>query len=1011
MKRQLLFLFVLMFSVVSVCAQHSVSGLVVSLEDDLPVIGASVVVKGTTQGTITDVDGKFSIEVPNKATVLQVSYVGMEDKDVKVGDQKYLKIALSPKVEALEEVVVVAMGVKAEKKKLNYAVQTLNADEVTAGQSANFVNSLQGKIAGVQVSGSGGSANAGTQMLIRAISSINPGQSNEPLFIIDGIAVNGSGSNMANINPNDIENMSVLKGAAAAALYGQEASNGVVMITTKSGKAGKMEVNANASVQFDDCLNIPHRQSMYGPGAAGFYKSTTGGGWGPLLQSGEQIYDNAKEFLRTGIYQKYDLSVAGGTENFNAYASVNYTTNDGVVPNDYRDQLGALIKAAFHVSKTLEINAQLNITKINSRGFGNSMSEIYAWPITNQMSNYITPDGKMIWRDSMDGLSDPEKLNMPVNPYWKRYQDYGKTEQTRNLMFANVIYEPITDLRFTGKVSYDQNNNYTDEYTTPRFEKSDFSDQAAAETYTKEYGSYDYEQGQSSLLTLQGIATYRYKIARDYEISALVGGEMKELKGISSSMSGFEFLIPGGFYSIQNINGDRLNGKSISLYHRKKRNAAIFGELKFDYKGLAHISATARNDYSSTLSKDSYFYPSVTGGLIFSELFKISNSVFSYGKIRGNWAKVGKDTNPYLFDRKFSSKPAFPDQGFGVDPTISVATILNPEMTKSWEIGTDLRFFNNRTTFDIAYYSTQTDNQIVSVRVSPAAGNIVETRNEGSIKNHGLEIQATQLIINNADMSWSVNGNFSFNRGKVIDLPDQIIELTNGQYGDAFPTAYLNGSTMAISGKDYLRTSDGKIICSEEGAPMINTRKDLLIGNREPDFLCGLSSSFRWKNFTASFLLDMRKGGDVLNVTGRSLLSNGQHKALETYRNRWVVFDGVVEQADGSYVPNTKAVLLDQTNITNYIYNITSNFIEDGSYIRLSYLTLGYDFSSLIKKSAFKSLKLFLTGRNLFLITKYSGSDPQINADPTVKGTGAFGIDNFGIPSTRSFNITLNATF
>ena len=1010
--KKFLFIFLVILSIPSVYAQKTITGTVLSSEDNLPVIGASVSVKGTTQGTITDVDGHFSLEVPPNAT-LSVSYVGMDSKLVKIGKATNYKILLSPKVEALEEVVVVAMGVKAEKKKLNYAVQTLSSDEITAGQSSNFVSSLQGKVAGVQISGNGGSANAGTRIQIRAISSINAQQNNEPLFIIDGMAINGSGSNMANINPNDIENMTVLKGAAASALYGQEASNGVVLITTKSGKAGKIEVNANATLQFDNCIRIPELQNIYAPGAQGIYKPLVGGGWGPLVQPDQPIYDNVNDFLKTGLFQKYDVSVSGGTEKFNAYASFNYLDNKGVIPDDYKKQYGGLLKAAFQVSDWVKINAQMNYTRTESRGFGNSMSSIYSWPIINNMSNYITPTGDIVWRDSREGLTDQELVDMPMNPYWSRYKDHGISKATRNILIASIIWSPIKNLDLTGKISYDASNSYSDSYSTPRYKRSDFESEDFANAITTGYGSYSYSQGESSLLTAQALATYRFKIKEDYELSFLAGGEMKERNGISSALNGYEFLIPGNFYSIQNINGSRLNGNNIKLYHTKTRNAGFFSEIKADYKGIAHISATARNDYSSTLSKLHYFYPSVTGGVIFSELLHLTSPIFSYGKLRANWARVGKDASAYLFDRKFYQRSAFPDQGFSVDPTLSVATYLDPEMCDSWEIGTDLRFFDNKTTIDIAYYSTQVDNQIVSVRVPPSVGNIVETRNEGCIKNHGLEVQLNQKILTTPDITWDATANFSLNRGKVVSLPNGIQEIQGTQYGDAYPTAYLHGSTTAISGKDYKRTEDGKIICSEEGIPQISPVKSVLIGDREPDFLLGISSNFRWCNLTLSFLLDTRKGGDVLNVTGRSLLSNGQAKILETYRNRWVLIDGVIQQPDGSYIPNNKPMFLNQTNINNYIYGATSNFIEDGSYIRMSYVTLGYDLSNMrfVKKCSLKGLSVSVTGRNLFLITKYSGSDPQINANTSARGTGAFGIDNFSVPMTRSFNFTLNAIF
>lgn len=325
-----------------------------------------------------------------------------------------------------------------------------------------------------------------------------------------------------------------------------------------------------------------------------------------------------------------------------------------------------------------------------------------------------------------------------------------------------------------------------------------------------------------------------------------------------------------------------------------------------------------------------------------------------------------------------------------------------------------MRFFNSKTRLDVAYYSTLADNQIVTVRVSPASGTILQTRNEGSVENYGIEATLNQDIIQNRDFQWTATVNFSLNRGKVKSLPDQLTEIQGTQYGDIYPSAFLGGSSTSITGKDYLRTEDGQVICDENGYPKINPSKSTLIGNREPDFLIGLGSNFSWKDLSLSFLVDGRVGGDVANITGRGLLSNGQAYVLENYRNREAVFKGVIDNGDGTYSPNTKAIILDQNTITNYIYNVSSNFIEDGSYIRLSYVTVAYDFSKLMKKlggsNPIKGLKCSLTGRNLFLLTKYTGSDPQIMTGAS-RGTGAMGIDNYSVPSLRSFNFNVNLTF
>jgi len=436
--------------------------------------------------------------------------------------------------------------------------------------------------------------------------------------------------------------------------------------------------------------------------------------------------------------------------------------------------------------------------------------------------------------------------------------------------------------------------------------------------------------------------------------------------------------------------------------------------MKFDYRGLAHLGVTGRNDHSSTLPEDnrSYFYPSFSGGVIFSELFNITSPLLNFAKLRGNWAKVGKDAPLYRLNKWYAQKP-FPDGGYGVDPTRSSNPVLEPEFTTSWEIGADTRLFNDKTRLDVAYYSTSVENQIVEVRVSPASGNILQTRNEGTITNRGIEISWDQTLVDQGDFSWNMITNFGRNKGTVEDLPDELVEVYHyaGQVGDIRPTAYLHGSTMALSGKDYLRTDDGQIIVDDSGLPKINASASLLIGNREPDFSVGWRNKFNYRNWSLSTMVNFRKGGDVVNGTLRSLISGGQAKMLEDYRNRLVMIDGVVEQPDGSYVENSNPVVFDQLFYNNYVAPVGSNFVEDGSFVRLGYVTLGYDMSNVVRNTGIEGLTLSLTGRNLFLQTSYSGSDPIVNYTGTSGGTGTMGIDYLNIPNTRTFSFNVSANF
>ena len=1022
MKKQLLLIVFSLFAVAGYA--RVITGTVVSESDNEPIIGATIMVKGTQRGIATDIDGKFAIDV-NEGDVLSITNVGMLQQTVKIGKQQSLNIVMKEDSKVLGEIVVTAMGQTQEKKKLNFAVQSLNSDEISAGVSNNLASTLQGKVSGLQILSTGGSPNSAQTIQIRAISSINTSQNNEPLIIIDGVPVRGGGSSLSDINPNDIESMSVLKGAAASALYGQEAANGVIMIVTKSGKDGKLQVTANATLEVSNATRVPEIQSSYAPGSKGFYVKNAGsGGWGAPLAEGETVYDNVGEFLKTGLLQKYDVSMTGGTQRANAYASVSYQKNDGVVPKDHKDQFNVFIKGQFNPSDKVKIQLTSSFKESTARGFGNAMSSIYGWGINKNMADYQTLEGYPNWEARYDHWEEvlPEnRITAAVSPYFGRYNDRSETTSTRIMLNGQISYEPIKNLVITGKVSYDKGYSMYDAAVVPRFRQSDFDDPNASylADYAYKFGSYTFQPSRSERFNAQGLITYQRELVSDFNVNVLLGVDWSNYKSLSSQLAGQRFMLEGDFYSFQNIDPTTFTNSSSSDYylyltHSNWNKFGYFGELRFDYRSIAQVSVTGRLDGSSTLRQVdcTYFYPSVTAGLIFSELFKIQSNVFSYGKIRGNWAKVGKSCTPYKFSDTFKNWSTFPDGGWGNDPTVGKALNLEPEMTKSWEIGADLRFFRNRTRLDVAYYSTTVDNQIVTVRVSPAAGQILQTRNEGSVENYGIEATLAQDIFKTKDFDWTVTANFSLNRGKVKSLPDQIKQIDGTNYGGIYPTAFLGGSSTGITGKDYVRDPDGNIVCNEDGYPLVNTSKQLYIGNREPDFMLGVGSSFRYRDLSVGFLFDGRCGGDVVNITGSSLISNGQHHLLDKYRNREVVFKGVVQNADGTYSPNTTPIILDQTFINTYFYPVSSNFIEDGSYIRLSYVTVGYDLSKLlVSKCPVKGLNVTLTGRNLFLLTKYSGSDPQVTESGSSYGSGSGGFDRYGVPKTRSFNISVKATF
>ena len=1074
--KKILFVLTCLFCSVAMMASITVTGTVISAEDGLPVIGASVLEKGTSNGTITDFDGIYELTVADDA-VLVFSYVGLSSQELKVSGP-VMDVTLKGDAIAMEEVVVTAMGVVQEKKRLNFAVQNIGGDALTENKSANFVNSLQGKIAGVSVTNSGGSPNAGSQIIIRGISSVNTSQSNEPLFILDGVAISGGASTAADINPNDIENITVLKGAAAAALYGQDAANGVIMITTKQGEAGKIKVQANGSWQWDTPTRLPQLQQTYGPGAQGFYKDKTSGGWGPLLGENDVIYDNIGNFFKTGFYHKYDFSVTGGSEKFQAYASANWSNAEGIIPEDYKTRFGALIKASFAPAKWVTFQMGINITDTKSRSTG-GVSSVYGWPINNDITNYKHENGLPSHRYWADG----DKTASPISPLYSIYEDDGISKKTRNVINGSVTFKPIKNLQIVGRVSYDVSHSSSDSYTVPRWDDSNLvtavsapkgdlpADYATkpAGTYADwdkyfEYlswksstsadevfpllglvggymhpdnyllttedkenmsksslGAYSASMSRSQLFTAGANVSYKVELPKDFSIDVMAGTELKMSQGYSTSAYGVDFIIPGT-YSLSNTNREYMELSDRTAGHSIVRRFGYFGEIRGDYKGLASLSVTGRWDWSSTINNNPFFYPSVTAGVILSELIpglnETKNNWFSYWKLRGNYAVVGKDAPANLYDRRFKQFGTYPDGGYGIDPTMSsAARDLKPEMSYSWEIGMDVKFFDNRTRLDVAYYSTMVDNQIVTVRVSPSSGYILQTRNEGGIRNQGVEFTLDQDIIKRKNFNWTMGLNFGLNRGTVVSLPEDVHEITGSQYGDIFTSAYLGGSTTALTGKDYQRNAAGQVIVDDKGFPKINPNKNEYIGNREAKFQAGLNSSMNIYGVQFSFLFDGRLGGDVVNVTGRNLIASGNHNILEKYRGRQVVFNGVKEVLDAEgnvvdYEANKTPITLNQTNITNYFYQVSSNFVEDGSYIRLSYVTLGYDFAKLMKNQKFfKGLKLNFTCNNVFLLTKYTGTDPVCNASTSAKGTGSAGIDDSPVPSTRSYNISLSASF
>ena len=626
MKKQLL---LLLFSFMAILVQARVVTGTVTDEFDEPAMGVSVTVKGVKGGVATDMDGKYSINVPGDNAVLQFSFIGCKTVTEKVGSRTEINVKLEPNVDVLGEVVVTAMGQSQAKAKLNFGVQELKSDEVTAGQSANLLSTLQGKVSGVQVSMAGGSPNSASQVVIRAISSVNPAQSNEPLFVIDGMPVRGGASTMADINANDIESMSVLKGAAASALYGQEGANGVIIITTKSGKDGKVNVTFNGGWEFSNVMDIPPLQDVYVGGANGLYVSNTSGGWGPRLDASDTRYDNVHNFLGTGFMQKYDVSISGGNELYKAYASANYMDNQGVVPKDYRKRMGVFVKGEFNPSKTVKMMVSTNFSETKSRAFGNSMSTVYGWSINRDIMDYEDPEtGLPNWSnryDRWDELSNIQRVGATMSPLYGRYKDRAETESSHIIINGSIQWEPVKNLTFTGKVNYDKTWSTYESATMPRYSRDGHEfvfdakpDETTGEikyvfpkdiqqAYDQRMGAYQFSPSRGQRFTAQALANYSFSLPHQNNFNIFLGAEYTESRSYSAGMGGYKFVIDGDFISLNNLTADYLKYGSgdyeVHLNRAKRNKYGYFGEIRYDYRNVIQASVTGRIDGSSTLKQ------------------------------------------------------------------------------------------------------------------------------------------------------------------------------------------------------------------------------------------------------------------------------------------------------------------------------------------------------------------------------------------------------------------------
>jgi len=1058
----------IMFATGTANAQSQVSGRVTEQGNAQGIIGATVQVKGTSRGTITDLDGKYTIDVPGPEAVLVFSYIGFVPQETVVANRSVIDVVLAASTEELTEVIVTALGVERETKALGYAVQAVDGAQLTEARESNVINSLSGRVAGVQITNSSSGIGGSTRVTIRGESSLNI-SANQPLFVVDGIPISNNivgssgsggqevdyGNAAGEINPDDIASMSILKGPAAAALYGSRAANGAILITTKSGKGQQgLGVTINSNVTFDRPLVLPDWQNKYGQGNNGLFSFEDGSGagtadgvdesWGPALDQGLTVpqFDsprdvagyrggdlnapegstilptpwvsqpnNINDFFQTGVTFSNNVSIASNNEKSNLRFSWTNLDQKGIVPNTDLKRNSLALSGGFNLTDKLTVNASANYIRSNSGNrpsisYGTE-SLMYLWIWYGRQVN--TGSLRDYWMRGMEGRQQFNyNYNYHDNPYFNAYENTNGQDKDR--LFGNVqvsykFTDNLTLMLRTGLDYYDELRERKRAFSTQRFPRGNYREDAI----------YFSEMNSDFLLTYSKTdnPTWSYTVS-------LGGNQMSQLNRFSQTVAP-ELLIP----EIYNFTNTAVN-LQVSQSKSEKRINSLYGYAQMGYKNVLFLDLTGRNDWSSTLpiSNNSYFYPSATLSAVISDMTTLPE-LFSFVKIRAAYAEVGNDTDPYSLSNVFNTEVAWGSIQAKSESSRLTNADLKPERTASYEVGTDIRLLSGRLGLDVTYYDNRTRNQIIPIELDVATGYASRIINAGEIQNNGLEVilSGTPLQRPNG-LNWNVMVNFTRNRSKVLELTDglEIYSLT-GRNG-ATIQARVGERMGNIYGASFQRVEDesspyhGQIIHNSTGYPL--TGSDLkLQGNYNPDWMVGIQNSFSYKNLSLGFLFDGRYGGTVVSMTKTIGSTSGQ--LAETIYGRengydlsqegnGIISPGVIRNADGSFTPNT--IKLSSRDWHNRYYERSN--VEaakyDASFIKLREVTLGYSIPSvLLSRLPIQSIKVSVVARNLALWTENPHFDPETLS--MSGGTLQPGIENMAFPSTRNIGFNLNLKF
>lgn len=989
-----------------------------------PLPGVSVIVKSTANGVQSDFDGNYLIKA-EKGQTLHFSYMGYNPKDVLVASQIDINVTLDEATQNLKEVVVTALGITRDKRALGYSTQEINSKDLNKVNSTNFVSNLSGKIAGVQVTGSGNGLTSSSRIVIRGESSLNI-NNNGPLFVVDGIPINNSvygvgggptnqadlptdyGNGAAEINQEDIESVNVLKGAAASALYGSRAANGVILITTKSGKKQKgLGVSFSSSTMFSSPLKLWDVQNKYGAGSHLTYSPGADTNLGPRLdgtttvvQNGSPGYYlgqaeplplifryNLKDFFQTGRTLKNTLSVNGATDKSTYRLSYTNSNSNGIVPNTNLIRNDVSLKASYEINNKWKINSSVNYILSNSdnalvTGYG-SQGIMYnlIWNHTNVDLNWlrdywITKDveqnSMFSWGDNIFKIA-----NENINAFRKK----------RVLGNISSVYNFNDNLSLLTRIGIDNSGDF-------RWSRRPLG----SSRYPK--GMYREQNIDFSEINSDFLLSYDNTFG-DFTTKFSIGGNRMDQFTSKSFIEGDGLSIPG-IYNLQNINVT----PSMSRNDYKKRINSLYSFANIGYKNYLFVDVTARNDWSSTLPKgnNSYFYPSVSLSFIPTSVFNLGDDI-DYLKLRLNAASVGNDTDPYRLEKTYNNGTL---PGSLTNPNVILNNNLKPEILTSYEAGLETFLFNKRVSFEATYFISNSKNQIIGLNISEASGMEYHYINAGKIQNKGVELSLGIIPVKKKDIEWSVNANFSKNNSKVIELTPGIDNyvIAKGPNGGTIE-ARVGGRMGDIYGLGYLRSPDGQIVYDSSGSPIVDTTVKK-IGNYNPDWMLGLSSNFSYKGFNVFAQFDVRHGGKIYSMTNAIGMESGLLAVSLPGRETGIVGPGVVKNTDGTYSPNTTVISAENWYYGNAFRrsNIEANSF-DASYVKLRQLSIGYTFSKKIASSLkVQNLSIALVGNNLALWTKVPNIDPESQA--LNGGTLLPGFEVMQLPSTKNYGFKIN---